>query len=144
MARKVFVSYKYGDDQVKALTDGLFDNTKVRDYIDILQDSLNGEDEINKGEADGEDMSGFKDSTIESKLREKLGLSGYSLPVIPIPSFVLKILLRLAGKSNFNPCSVYSCQKILTAGLRKTNSLEQGLSEFVDWYIHCSLEQRSF
>ncbi|MCK4840958.1 MAG: TIR domain-containing protein [Methylococcales bacterium] len=82
MGRKVFVSYKYGDDQVKALTDGLFDNTKVRDYIDIFQESLSDEDEINKGEADGEDMSGFKDSTIESKLRDKIFDSSITVCVI--------------------------------------------------------------
>jgi hypothetical protein len=82
MARKIFVSYKYGDTEVEPLKKGFFDTTKVRDYVTELQQLLSDNNEIYKGENDGEDLSDFKDRTIESRLRNKIFDSSITIVVV--------------------------------------------------------------
>lgn len=83
MARKVFVSYKYGDSGVQHIPrDGEHDPTTARHYVNWLHDHLEANDHIIKGEDDGEDMSGFKDETIESNLRNKIYDSSITVVLI--------------------------------------------------------------
>lgn len=92
MGKKIFVSYKYKDELVSKLKDIYYDEvdgemkwvtrkTRVRDYVDILQDLI-GRDNINLGEKDGESLEDFADSTIEGKLKDKLFQSSVTIVLI--------------------------------------------------------------
>ena len=80
---------------------------------------------------------------VERYLMKSLGLNDYPLPVIPVPYFVLKMLLKLAAKSNFNPRCTYNCQKLLNLGFKKTVLFEDGLADFANWYKHYLEVQKS-
>ena len=70
MGKKIFVSYKYADDQVENLTLG--ENSTVRDYIDKFEEKLDSSDNIYKGESQGEDLSDLSDDTIWEKLKNRI------------------------------------------------------------------------
>ena len=51
MGKKIFVSYKYADDLVQNLEDGV--NSTVRDYVTKFEEKLADEDDIYKGDVPG-------------------------------------------------------------------------------------------
>lgn len=74
MGKKIFVSYKYGDTNVKNINDNYSMFTcKVRDYVTELEKLLKDKTEhIYKGESDGEDLSQLSESTIWEKLKYRI------------------------------------------------------------------------
>ena len=70
MGKKIFVSYKYEDDQVENLS--YYENSTVRDYVTKFEDALDSSDNIYKGESDGEDLSVLSDDTIWEKLKDRI------------------------------------------------------------------------
>lgn len=70
MGKKIFVSYKYADDQVENLS--LYVNSTVRDYVDEFEEKVDSSDDIYKGESDDEDLSKLTDDTIWEKLKDRI------------------------------------------------------------------------
>lgn len=71
MGRKIFISYKYADNDVNKITDNA-NNCTVRDYVDKIEATIDGSDHIYKGESDGEDLSQLSDDTIWEKLKNRI------------------------------------------------------------------------
>lgn len=117
MANKIFVSYKHNDTLVQQLHNKLA--TTVRDYVDEIEVLLDENDHIYKGEHDGEDLGSLADSTIGSKLGDKIFDSSVTIVLVSlgmketwlpekeqwIPweiSYSLKEQSRLSGRSKTN------------------------------------------
>jgi nucleoside-diphosphate-sugar epimerase len=71
---------------------------------------------------------------VEKQLIRELDCREYVLPRIPLPQTLLSHVLRLAGRTNANPCRVYSSEKIRSMGFQKKTSFEAGLTSFAEWY----------
>lgn len=89
MARKIFVSYKYSDSYVQDLNiyedsflGKLKIKTKARHYVDELSNLLDDDDHIYKGENDDESMEDLTDSSIRSKLGDKIFDSSVTIVLV--------------------------------------------------------------
>ena len=75
MGRKIFISYKYADSDVKQFSN-LYSPSRlqdtVRSYVDRIKEYFKNSDHIYKGESDGEDLSQLSDSTIRDKLYDRI------------------------------------------------------------------------
>ena len=70
MGNKIFVSYKFKDEDVYPLF--VYSKTTVRDYVDKLEGYFEKTDNIYKGESDDEDLSKLSDDTIWEKLKGRI------------------------------------------------------------------------
>lgn len=75
MGKKIFVSYKFNDNNVENIIgmDGKWGLCTVRNYVDELEKLLKDKTEhIYKGESNGEDLSQLSDETIWEKLKNRI------------------------------------------------------------------------
>lgn len=73
MGRKIFVSYKYADDNVYPVPNISAKYQKVRDYVTWLERKFSDRtSHIYKGEHDGEDLSDKSEEYIWRKLKDKI------------------------------------------------------------------------
>ncbi len=70
MGKKIFISYKYADRNVENLK--ILENSTVRNYVDEIMENYLDDSDIYKGEEDDNDLSQFKDETIENNLKDKI------------------------------------------------------------------------
>jgi nucleoside-diphosphate-sugar epimerase len=68
--------------------------------------------------------------SIESILRETLGLKRRKIPVLPIPSSFLSMLLQLKGRSGFNLSRTYDSKKLFSTNFIPVDSLDNAVSQF--------------
>jgi nucleoside-diphosphate-sugar epimerase len=81
---------------------------------------------------DDEKLNNYRD--VESILIKRLGCNNYVVPPPALPSALLKVILKISGRSNINPHRVYSGAKLTNAGFRKTIPFTAELALFSDWY----------
>ena len=80
MGRKIFVSYKYADSNVKALRNG-YGPTYVHDYVRYIENNVLKND-VYKGEQQGEDLSQMSESYIWEHLKNKIYDSSVTIVLI--------------------------------------------------------------
>ena len=72
MGRNVFISYKYGDNNVRQFLDSDHE-TSTRDYVNVIEDILEEtEFYYSNAEEDGEDLNGLPRQLIKSILSDKI------------------------------------------------------------------------
>lgn len=145
MGRKIFVSYKYGDEKVAKLQDIYLDvvdgiqklnyrKTRVRDYVDLLQNKI-GNDNINLGEKDGESLEHFSDEKIETLLKQRIRQCSVTIVIISKGMKDDK-----SEREQWIPWEIsYSLRNVYTAGNNKQMNAILGVvlpdeSGSYDWY----------
>lgn len=71
MGRKIFVSYKYKDNNVQKMPD-VIQPTWPCDYVNYIQNNVLSEDDIYKGEKSDEDISDRDEDDIWEHLKDKI------------------------------------------------------------------------
>lgn len=82
MGHKIFVSYKYADNNVRQISRSFFEETTVRTYVDDLELYIKNSDNIFKGESDNDDLSQLSEETIWSRLKDRIYDSTLTIVII--------------------------------------------------------------
>jgi nucleoside-diphosphate-sugar epimerase len=67
---------------------------------------------------------------VEEIMLRSLGLQPRKLPLLPIPSEVLSLALRLLGRSELGVTRIYDSQKLHDSGFKPIDSVEKAVREF--------------
>lgn len=78
--KKIFISYKYKDNNVYPLGNGF--KTTARGYVDYIISVLSNAEHIYKGEQDDEDLSDLSEETIEDRLHDRIWDSSVTIVLI--------------------------------------------------------------
>ena len=118
MGKKIFVSYKYADSDVRKITNDYFHTDTVRDYVNKLEEKI-GKSDIYKGESDDNDLSQLIDDSIWNQLKQKIYDSSITIVLI---SPNMKTLWE-PEKDQWIPQEIsYSLKEITHNGTRKSKS----------------------
>lgn len=118
MGKKIFVSYKFADSDVRKITNDYFHTDTVRDYVNKLEEKI-GKSDIYKGESDDNDLSQLTDDSIWNQLKQKIFDSSITIVLI---SPNMKSLWK-PEKDQWIPQEIsYSLKEITHNGTRKSKS----------------------
>lgn len=118
MGKKIFVSYKFADSDVRKITNDYFHTDTVRDYVNKLEEKI-GKSDIYKGESDDNDLSQLTDDSIWNQLKQKIFDSSITIVLI---SPNMKTLWK-TEKDQWIPQEIsYSLKEITHNGTRKSRS----------------------
>lgn len=81
MGKKIFVSYKYADSNVRPITSSFSYSDTARNYVDKLEELI-GMVDIYKGENDGNDLSALADDSIWNALKQKIYDSSITIVLV--------------------------------------------------------------
>lgn len=104
--------------------------TQAIKYLSLVEKNIDGEVFIISD--DDQLMNNYRD--VEKRLGKYLNVKNYSIPVIPLPKFILSIALAILKRSNVNPSRVYSSEKLKSYGFTGKIRIEEGIALFANWY----------
>lgn len=118
MGKKIFVSYKYADSDVKKITNDWYHTDTVRDYVNKLENII-GKNDIYKGESDDNDLSQLTNDSIWNQLKQKIYDSSITIVLI---SPNMKTLWKRDNEQWIPQEISYSLKEIAHNGNRKSRS----------------------
>lgn len=143
-----------GGENLKTLVEDMFAGSRLRNYLKMCvfgkrrmnlvyvtnvvasllflakcNGSISGE-VFNISDSDSP-LNNFVD--VEHILMRELHIPNYSLPRVPVPSGLLRLLLNLRGRDSTNPRCDYSSDKLFAIGFKRPVSFRSGLVEYATW-----------
>lgn len=81
-----------------------------------------------------DDEPGNNFAAVEEKLRLGLGVPGYPLPIVKLPSQLLSLALRIRQRNIVDPSCRFRSTLIESLGFARPRHFESGLADYLNWY----------